>query len=232
MKVAIVGANGSIGSAILRQVLLHRDITSIVAITRNPLPSSPPPDPRLHNALISDFSNLDSVPETTWSHILTADALIWAVGTYDYNEDVNLHYPLAFQEQLAKRLQERAGANGKFRFILLGGAFVEPDQQRWLYFLGAQRRLKGVLQTRTLKFAEANSGSGWEAYVIRPGGILMGGDTYVNSIVEFLFGGGLAIRGEELSAFVAELAVSGSERHVIENREMTEVGRRLLAERK
>ncbi|KAJ4358856.1 hypothetical protein N0V95_002709 [Ascochyta clinopodiicola] len=231
MKVAIVGANGSIGSAILHQTLLHHDITSIIAITRKPLHSTPQANPRLLNFLIPDFSNLASVPETTWSQILTTDALIWAVGTYDYNEDVNLNFPLAFQKQLVKRLQVRTGAIAKFRFVLLGGAFVEPDQERTLYFLGAQRRLKGVLQTWTLELAEANGGVGWEAYVVRPGGILMGGNTYVNGMVECVFGGGLAIKGEELGAFVAQLAVRGSERYVIENREMAEVGRQLLAER-
>ncbi|KAF9691511.1 hypothetical protein EKO04_010450 [Ascochyta lentis] len=227
MKVAIVSANGSIGTAILRQLLLRSDITSIITITRTPLP---PTDPRLHNLLIPDFSLLHSVPEATWSQLLTADALIWAMGTYDYNEAVNLHYPLSFQEQLVKRLGARREERG-VRFVLLGGAFVEPDQSRWLYFLGAQRRLKGVLQTRTLELAEASRGVRWEAYVIRPGGVLMGGDSYLNTIAECVLGGGLAIRGEELGAFVAELVVSGSERCVIDNREMVEVGRRLLAER-
>lgn len=88
-----------------------------------------------------------------------ADALIWAMGTYTLDENVNLKYPLAFQEHLAKRISSSSSSHYKklrrqLKFILLGGAFVEPDQSRWLYFLGDQRRMKGALQMKTLEFAE------------------------------------------------------------------------------
>lgn len=215
----------------MQQVLHRTDVTKVIAITRKPLAPSAAPDPRLQNVTIPDFGHLDTVSDSAWSQLQDADALIWAMGSYTLDADVNLNYPLAFQSALLKEFERYARQAAKtFRFILLGGAFTETDQSRWLYFLPAQRRMKGLLQTKTLEFAEAAASHvGWTAYVFRPGGILMGGDTSANKAVEYVFGTGLAIKGEELGAFVADLAVNGNERSVIENAELVEGGRRLLA---
>ena len=105
---------------------------------------------------------------------------------------------------------------------------LASSQSRWLYFLGAQRRTKGLLQTKTLEFANAHSDI-WVAHVIRPAGILMGGDTYTDTAAAYAFGNKLTIRGEELGAFVADLAVNGSEKEIIQNLEMAERGKHLLA---
>ena len=115
----------------------------------------------------------------------------------------------------------------KFRFILLGGAFTETDQSSWLYFLPDQRRMKGLLQTKTLEFAQAHD---WAAHVIRPGGVLMGNNAFVSTLAGAVFRSSLVIQGDELGAFVAELSVNGSEQDVIGNLEMVEAGRLLLVQ--
>jgi len=231
MKVLIVGATGAIGGIIMQYVLRRNDVAQVIAMTRRPLPDNNVANKKVENIGIQDFGDLESVPEETWAKIQDADAVIWAMGTYDLNEDVNLKYPLAFQEHFAKRLptssREREGRSKKFKFILLSGAFVEPDQSRRLYFLWDQRRMKGVLQTKTLEFAEAHQDV-WEALIIRPGGILFGGGTFLNTTTEYVFGRTLAIRGEELGAFVADLVVNGSPQPIIGNSEMVEKGRKLL----
>jgi hypothetical protein len=89
--------------------------------------------------------------------------------------------------------------------------------------------MKGLLQTKTIELADAHHAF-WEAYIIRPGAILMGGDTYVNKMSQYIFGTSWVIRSEELGEFVADLAVKGSQRNVIENLEMVLTGRRLLQE--
>lgn len=212
----------------MQQTLLRSDISEVIAITRKPLSS---PDPRLHNVTIPDFGNLDAISDSTWLQISGADALVWAMGSYTFDDDVNLKFPLAFQEALARRMGAREGKSRPFRFILLGGAFTETNQSRWLYFLGGQRRMKGLLETQTLQFAEAiSSNVNWHAHIIKPAGVLMGGDTYTNGTAEYMFGLDFVIRGEELGAFVADLAVRGNEKRVIENKEMVETGRRLRDE--
>ena len=230
MKVVIIGATGSIGGIILEYVLRRSDVTSVIALTRKPLTTKTTAK-KIENIIINDFGKLGNVPDETWEKIVNADALVWAMGTYNLNEDVNLRYPLAFQDYFAKKafssresLQER---KEKFKFILLSGAFVEPNQSRRLWFLWDQRKMKGVLQTKTVEFAEARRDY-WEALVIRPGGVLFGGSTFLNKLVELIFGRGFAIRGEELGAFVADLVVNGSGQPIIENRVMVERGRELL----
>ncbi|KAH6615386.1 hypothetical protein C7974DRAFT_65168 [Boeremia exigua] len=225
MKIAIVGATGSIGSIILQQTLQRDDVDSIVTITRKPLPST---DPRVHNAIIEDFGNLDDLSDATWSSIRDADTLVWAMGTYTLNEDVNFTYPLQFQRHLVQRSNIRDGKTTKIQFILLGGAFTETNQSQWLWFLPAQRHMKGLLQTEILTFAHQHSDT-LRAIVIKPGGVLMGGDTFVNKVAQFVFTSWFVIRGEELGTAVAELAVNGSKTPVIPNQEMVEIGRRLDA---
>jgi len=233
MKVLVVGATGAIGSTILQHVLQRKQITQVIALTRKPLSEDVTSnDRKLETIIIDDSGNLDQVPEETWEKLQDADALIWAMGTYTLDENVNLKYPLAFQGHLAKKISSSSKhygrPKGKLKFILLGGAFVEPDQSRWLYFLGDQRRMKGALQTKTIEFAETHR-EFWEAIVIRPGGVLFGGNTMQNTAIEYLFGTWLAIKAEELGACVVDLVVNGSPKPVVSNAEMVERGRKALA---
>lgn len=231
MKVAIVGATGSIGRVFLEHTLRRDDVDSVVAVTRKPDSSVSSTDARVRSAIIPDFGALDTVTDTTWSAIEDADALIWAIGTYDVNRDVNYAYPLAFLETLTQRridMRTRGKKLRKLGFILLGGAFTQTNQSLRLYFLPEQRRMKGLLQSEILAFADKNSDY-IVAYVVRPGGILIGWNSIVNWLVQWVFGASLAVRDEELGSFVADLAVTGSERSVIENWEIVQTGRTLLA---
>jgi nucleoside-diphosphate-sugar epimerase len=227
MKVLIVGATGSIGRAILQRILRQSDFDHVVALTRRPLSLDITND-AFENIIVQNFGDLESVPDSTWEKIQDADALIWAMGTYDLNEHVNLKYPLAFQEAFAQRMLN-SSRQQKFRFLLLSGAFVEPNQARNLFFLPDQRHMKGLLHTKTLDFAEAHQNV-WEAIIVRPGGILFGGDTLMNRAGECIFGSGLAIRAEELAASVAHLVINGSSHPVVENLELVENGRKSLQE--
>lgn len=158
-----------------------------------------------------------------------ADALIWAMGTYTVDEHVNYAYPLAFQSALFEHL-ERKNKTEKFKWILLGGAFVEPNQTRFLYFMTDQRRTKGLLQTKTLEFAQENAQ--WEAIVIRPGAVLFGGDTWMNRAGSALFGEGLSIDAEVLGACIADVIVNGlgevGKYGIMTNRELVVRGKKAV----
>jgi len=227
MKVLVVGATGTIGNTLLNHCLRRPEVTSVTAITRHPLPSSN--TAKLSNIIIPDFSALPSTEDATWSQMADADALIWAMGSYTFDESVNYAYPLAFQSALFERL-ERNDTTKKFAWILLGGAFTEPNQTQFLYFLPGQRRTKGLLQTRTLEFAKAHTN--WEAVVIRPGGILFGGDTYINRVGSALFGEGLSIDADILGACVADLVVNGlgevETPGIVTSKELSVRGKRVL----
>ena len=62
------------------------------------------------------------------------------MGTYAADEDVLMNYPLAFQQAFLRVLKTRPGA--RFCDIHLSGRFVVQDQERSLWFLPAQRKIK------------------------------------------------------------------------------------------
>ncbi|OBT68724.1 hypothetical protein VE03_02099 [Pseudogymnoascus sp. 23342-1-I1] len=223
MKVLIAGASGSIGSEILKHLLQRSEVTKIIALTRKPLPDLPS---KVENILVPDFGDLEQLGDEKWEKIRDADAMVWAIGTYDLNDNVNTRYPLAFQDAFAAHLPAPQSAKkSKFRFILLSGHFVEPDQSRTLLFLPQQRKAKGVTESKTVEFGERHKDV-WEALVIRPSGILIG-NSLRNSVASFMLGG-MMVKGEELGAFTADLVVNGSEETVIKHSTIVGRGRELL----
>ncbi|CAA9963140.1 hypothetical protein PTMSG1_06508 [Pyrenophora teres f. maculata] len=227
MKVLVVGATGAIGNTLLNHCLRRPEITSVVAIARRPVPRSD--NEKLSNNIIKDFGVLPDTEDAAWTQMADADALIWAMGSYTFDEDVNYAYPLAFQSALSKRLA-RNEKTDKFKWVLLGGAFTEPDQTRFLYFLTGQRRTKGLLQTKTLEFADDHPH--WEPIIIRPGGILFGGNTWMNRAGSALLGEGLTIDADVLGACVADLVVEGlgevETNGIVTNKELSVRGKKVL----
>ena len=74
MKVILTGPTGFIGSEVLTQLLAHPSITSILAVSRRPLPTT---DPKLKTVLLQDFT---AWPSSVLDECAGADACIWAMG--------------------------------------------------------------------------------------------------------------------------------------------------------
>lgn len=223
MKVLIAGASGSIGGEILTHLLQRSEVTKIITLTRKPLPDLPS---KVENIVVPDFGDWDQLGDEKWEKIHDADAMVWAIGTYDLNDDVNTRYPLAFQDAFVAHLPTpQSEKKSKFRFILLSGHFVEQDQSRTLLFLPQQRKAKGITESKTIEFAERHK-EAWEALAIRPSGILIG-NSLLNSVASFMFGD-MLLKGEELGAFTADLVVNGSEETVIKHSTIVGRGRELL----
>lgn len=73
MKLIIVGATGFVGTEILRQSLLRKDITSVVAVTRRALsPSSA--SPKLQNVVVKDYDQYNDEAKTAFKD---ANGCIW-----------------------------------------------------------------------------------------------------------------------------------------------------------
>ena len=127
--IALAGATGLVGSAVLALALADDRVTRIVAPTRKPLL----PHPKLFAPLV-DFSALPS-----WAEWWAVDAGICALGTTraqagsaDAFRRVDHGYPLAF----AKRLRE----HGAERFALVSAAGARA-RSPFLYF-----KTKGQLE--------------------------------------------------------------------------------------
>jgi uncharacterized protein YbjT (DUF2867 family) len=65
MKVILTGCTGFIGNEVLNQCLARPDISSIIALSRRPLPSTPQfTNPKLKVVILKDFTTYtDSVLE-------------------------------------------------------------------------------------------------------------------------------------------------------------------------
>jgi nucleoside-diphosphate-sugar epimerase len=222
MKVLITGATGTIGGAMYRHCLQHPAITSIVTLTRRPFPSS---DPKSSNIVVSDFKIW---PADILSQIADADAIIWALGSSDANEDTNYNYIIAFQEAF-RRVMPVIRAN-RFRYILLSGALVEPDQDKRLYLLSAARKLKGRAETWSLDFAQQHKDV-WQTFIVKPGGVATAKTSAVARVAVGVFMP--MIRDEQLGAFTADLLVHGNEPEGrVLNERMVQKGTELLQTRR
>jgi hypothetical protein len=73
MKLILTGTSGFIGSEVLSQALRHPSITSIVALSRKPIPNS---DPNLKVVIVDDFENYSP---SVLSELSGAEACIWYV---------------------------------------------------------------------------------------------------------------------------------------------------------
>ena len=161
MKILFTGATGAIGSGVLEQCLAHPEITSFVAFSRRELPSEVSSNPKLQVVIIKDFADW---PQDVLESHGDAAAMVWYVsstrygdlrpsnrgrcrmmGAYKVDQAVHVDYPLAFQKAFLKVLESHP-ERPRFRDIHLSGRFVEQDQEKSLWFLSAQRKMKVSLQ--------------------------------------------------------------------------------------
>ncbi|KAF4472860.1 NADH(P)-binding domain-containing [Fusarium albosuccineum] len=222
MKVLIVGATGSIGAEVLRQCLAHPRISRVIVFVRRELPADVSGHSKLESVLVKDFSEW---PEEVLRAHSDAVAMVWTMGTYEGSPAVDLEYPLAFQTAMA-RVLEGQPLKERFRYIHLSGKLSNRNQDQGLWFLDAPRKLKGLQETRALKFAEIHA-SVWQLFIIRPAGVL-NKNMMAPGVIGAVMGENWSIQMEELGAFVTYLAVDGQEDSVIENARMVRKGRELL----
>ncbi|KAK9482018.1 hypothetical protein V1527DRAFT_477767 [Lipomyces starkeyi] len=219
MKVILLGSTGFIGHEVLNQCLKTPAITSLIALSRRDLPEAAA-NPKLTVVIIENFKVYsDSVLE----QLKGADACIWSIGTYNWDTVVELEYPEAFQEALLKVLDVKK----TFRYVYLGGAFTETDQEKTLWLYAKGRHVRGLAQTKFLEFGKQNQNV--ETYVVRPGGVLARGNG--NALLGRLLGM-LSVRVDVLAAAMVDLAVNGGNEQVVVNKAIVERGRESLAKQK
>ena len=76
MKVILTGATGFIGGEVLHQALAAPSITSLICLTRRPLPAAAVSNPKLQTIQLTDFT---SYPPELLSQLEGAECCIWCV---------------------------------------------------------------------------------------------------------------------------------------------------------
>jgi len=74
MKVILTGCTGFVGSEVLAQCRRKPTITSIVVLTRRPLPDEVRNDPKVESVIMEDFL---SYSDTVKKQMAGAQACIW-----------------------------------------------------------------------------------------------------------------------------------------------------------
>ncbi|KAL5388180.1 hypothetical protein DPSP01_003169 [Paraphaeosphaeria sporulosa] len=257
MKLIIVGATGFVGTEILRQSLLRKDISSVVAITRRAL-TSPPSSPKLQNVVVKDYDQYSDEAKTAFKD---ANGCIWTIAitpskssNYFWEEVVRV---CQTSTMVGLRTMHEAGMGKPFRFIYMSGIAGERDQTKTpsfkpKYNLCYKLRLehlisvdfehfanfvfhtlglmRGATESQVLAFSKEK---GFEAMAAKPGLITDGG------IAKRAFASVLyytmsvpSIKVEQCAAAMLEQVVCGIEKEPLLNDDLVEVAMRMEKEGK
>jgi hypothetical protein len=224
MKVILTGVTGFIGSEVLSQCRRDPTITSIIALSRCPLPQSFQKDPKVEVIVMEDFT---VYPSSVIERLEGADVCIWAMGTTEARQDIEIDYPLAFCNAIAP-VVARQGKT--FRYIHTSGRLAERDQERCLLFLSEGRRIKGKAELEMMDF-EVNErklhGGHWKTFILKPSMVLpRKGDKGDLRWLGSVFIGSVDV--DELAAAMIDIGRNGSEEQVSHNAEVVMRGRAVL----
>ncbi|KAK0247503.1 hypothetical protein LTS09_017381 [Friedmanniomyces endolithicus] len=218
MKIILTGSTGFIGSAVLSRCLAHPSVTSIIALSRRPIPVS---HPKLTTVIQSNFL---AYPPEILSQLQGAEACIWVLGTPTSGKEVHVDYTLAaataFVEHIAPIVREKEGR--RFTFVYLSGKICERDQSKALWFLADARRMRGAVETELVEM-EAKHADVWRTVVARPGGLSKAESTILRWLAP-----DWTIGVAELAAALADVVVSGESEHFMENGNLRERGESAL----
>lgn len=218
MKVIVLGSTGFIGKEVFQRCLKDPAITSLIALSRRDLPEAAT-NPKLTVVIIDNFK---SYPDSVLEQLKYADACIWSIGTYNWDPVVEIEYPEAFQKALLTVLDVKK----TFRYVYLGGAFTEPDQEKNLWLFAEGRHVRGIAQTKFLEFGKQNQNV--ETYVVKPAAVLAKG---AMSMLRYVLGT-WSVRVEDLAIAMVDLAVNGGSGQLVLTKAIVERARVLLEEEK
>ncbi|KAK0863875.1 hypothetical protein LTR87_015994 [Friedmanniomyces endolithicus] len=218
MKIILTGSTGFIGSPVLSRSLAHPSITSIIALSRRPIPVS---HPKLTTVIQSDFL---AYPPELLAQLQGAEACIWVLGTPTSGMEVHVDYTLAaaeaFVEHVAPVCRETEGK--RFTFLYLSGKICERDQSKALWFLADARRMRGAVETELVEM-EAKHADVWKSVVARPGGVSKAESTVLKWLApEWTIG------VAELAASLVDVVVSREGEHFMENGDLRQRGESAL----
>jgi hypothetical protein len=203
MKIILTGATGLIGGGILTDLLANPAITSVVTMTRRPLPLT---HPKLTQITHTDFAAYDP---SLLSSLSDASACIFALGlampkTPADGLLINQTYPLETAKALFSHIF--SDKHKPFRFVYISGALVEKDQSKSLWLLPEARKMRGRTETGLLALSDEERGR--EVYICRPGFVGKKGGSVKDTVISCVMP---VVEVDVLARAVVHVAVSGKE---------------------
>lgn len=154
MNIIVTGATGMVGKGVLLECLDHKDITSVLSISRKPLGFS---HPKLKELIHADFSRFSSVKDQLKGY--NACYACMGVTSAGVEEQVYTKLTYDFTLALAKTLYS---LNPELTFTYVSGAGTDSSEQGKTMWA----RVKGKTENDLLNIGFK------QAYMFRPGAII------------------------------------------------------------
>jgi len=207
VKIILTGATGFVGGEVLRQLLVHAEVTGVTALTRRPLGVT---HPKLTSVIHEDFA---AYSERLLASLADHGGCIWTLGGKASDFDSPTEYERVthgFTVALARGMAPRAA----FSFCYLSGMGADPSESGRFPWERMTRHLKGRTE-RDLAALSAEHPR-FASYAFRPGGILpANGSALVQRLLS-----PWVVRVDVLGAAMIEVAVRGHHRRTIPNGEI------------
>jgi len=160
VKLVLTSATGFMGSAALTRLLRERSVTQVTCLTRRPVERS---DPRVRNAVLSDFQGYDP---SLAGEFADHQGCIWTLGGKAVSIAVtNLkRVTYGFALSFARAVMPRAA--GRFTLCYVSALGADRTETAWFPWASDTRHLKGRTE-RDLRELTPES-----VLCLRPGGIL------------------------------------------------------------
>ncbi|KAI1330738.1 NAD(P)-binding protein [Xylariaceae sp. FL0255] len=235
MKLIITGATGFVAKEVIRQCLSKKEITSIVAVARSPVPIPEKleagADPsKLKSLVIKDYEfYLDEVK----AEFSGAAACIWTVAitpsksaSYDFAEVKRICQTSTLN---GLRAMHEAGPAAPFRFLYMSGAASERDQSKTPSYKPEYSKMRGLTEVKVMELA-ADLG-GMETATAKPGFITqpwsLGRQAMGFAISSFA--GVPSVDVSVLAAAMIEQVVNGFEKESLMPNDLIRLGKTALA---
>lgn len=220
MKLILTGASGFIGLETLSHALSHPHISSVVALTRKPLPPSTA-HPKLQNIIMSDFSSYEP---SVLSQIAGAEACIWLIGEMSTNIEVARRSRLEYGMAAARAFASLPILRGKtFKYVFVSGIVAVRDQDAWLWLYSEVRKMGGQAENEVLAFAKGKED--FESIVARPAAVLSKDGGLLTSVRRLLPS---SVGVGELAAVLVDVAITGSDKEILYYADLKKRGKELV----
>ncbi|KAH8703739.1 hypothetical protein BGW36DRAFT_369904 [Talaromyces proteolyticus] len=223
MKIILTGSTGYVGKEVLKQCLLHPQLSSIIALSRRELDVT---NPKLRVIIHSDFSHYS--PEIL-AEVSSADACIYCLGTNvpvrpaELNRKINFEFALGTANTFSAAFIANKGQEQRtFKFVYLSGALTEKDENKKLWFLNENRKMRGELENALIKLGRDTKKGGFEVYLVRPGFVQPEGASVRNWVAGKLAN---SIMVHHLAASILRVARDGYREPLIENDKLNSWGK-------
>jgi uncharacterized protein YbjT (DUF2867 family) len=219
MKIIVTGATGTVGSEVIRQAIVDKDIHEVVALTRRAIDINHAKLNTIIHKNFQDYSGLEPL-------LKNADACIWALGV-SQTQVGKQEYEVITHDYTITAAKAMLDANPLISFLFVSGGGADASEKSKTLFARIKGKTENAL--KRLPFAQL--------IIARPGGIkpvhLSPNAPLIVKLMVPLFpvlellAPSLVISSVELAKTLLHLAKKGSDKIIVENMDLKRIARDL-----